>query len=382
MKKKIVILIVVSFLLLIFFGTKSNAGFYATAAYGEIGEIVEITFTSYEVPISLNGSITTGTPTSIEIVSVSSNIGTVGLQSVSLTPEQADGSHMVITVMAKVLNNEYYISNIYLLLSYMTTAYDTRPTQTWTSVTWNGINPNNNYVEADEIHTYDNSQYVEPEKSSDNYLKSLAIEGLELNREFNKDALEYGITISEDTENLKVLAESEDENSTVTITGNESLKVGNNNILIEVKAENEEIRTYSITVNKLEKTRLKNLSLQAIFKDGNKEDIILSPVFSQEEFNYISNVIAKAKGIEVNAIGLTDDLIITVDKESELVEGENIIKINVKRDGWKEVVYEIVINKEVKDNSMIIIISIVGTGILIVGVSVAVFVRIRKRKTN
>ena len=82
-------------------------------------------------------------------------------------------------------------------------------------------------------------------RSANNFLKSLTIKGQTI--EFNKGKLEYEITVDKDISELEIEAEAEDEKATVKVENTE-LKMGENEILINVTAENETVQTYKIKV--------------------------------------------------------------------------------------------------------------------------------------
>lgn len=82
--------------------------------------------------------------------------------------------------------------------------------------------------------------------STDNYLSSITIEGYTIN--FDKDILQYDLTIK-DEEVLIIDAYPSNQNSSVTITGNESLKDGSI-ITINVISESGDSRTYQINIHK------------------------------------------------------------------------------------------------------------------------------------
>lgn len=87
-------------------------------------------------------------------------------------------------------------------------------------------------------------------KSSNNFLKSLSIDGIELSPKFDKQTVEYEITKEIDDDEIEVKAEAEDTRATVNGTGIVKLKKGNNTISIEVVAENQTSRTYKISLKK------------------------------------------------------------------------------------------------------------------------------------
>ena len=87
-------------------------------------------------------------------------------------------------------------------------------------------------------------------KSSNNFLKSLSIDGMELTPEFDKQTVDYKITKEVYADEIEVKAEAEDTRATVNGIGIIKLQVGENTINIEVVAENKIARTYKIKLTK------------------------------------------------------------------------------------------------------------------------------------
>lgn len=85
-------------------------------------------------------------------------------------------------------------------------------------------------------------------KSSNNNLKSLVIEGYEI--DFDKDVLEYEITVDSDVDSLDITALVEDYGAWAKIEGNENFQEGKNIVTITVYAEDGSIKTYKLIVNK------------------------------------------------------------------------------------------------------------------------------------
>jgi hypothetical protein len=93
---------------------------------------------------------------------------------------------------------------------------------------------------------------VAPATASTNAkLKKLQISPSKLSPEFNMDTYEYSADVSNDIEKLVIVALPEDDKSTVSITGNESLIVGENKIVITVLAESGDNIEYIINVNRI-----------------------------------------------------------------------------------------------------------------------------------
>ena len=91
-----------------------------------------------------------------------------------------------------------------------------------------------------------NSNNSNKNLSSDNSLKSLSVEGFEISPKFNKDTLEYKVSLSSDTKKIKVNADKNDSKSTISGIGEVEVKEGNNIINVVVTAENGSSRTYKI----------------------------------------------------------------------------------------------------------------------------------------
>ncbi len=94
---------------------------------------------------------------------------------------------------------------------------------------------------------------VNPNYSKNNYLKSLNIEEYELDKDFDKEQLEYNVTLEPGTEKINVNAEAEDSKAKVKGTGEISVSEGINTIEIVVTAENGNEKIYKIFASVEEK---------------------------------------------------------------------------------------------------------------------------------
>ena len=96
-----------------------------------------------------------------------------------------------------------------------------------------------------------NNTYTAP-KSSNNFLSSLTIDNFKLNETFDKESLEYTLTVPSDTEKIKINAQLADSSATVTGTGEKTIETGLNTIELVVTAANGSKRTYKLNVTKEE----------------------------------------------------------------------------------------------------------------------------------
>lgn len=92
-------------------------------------------------------------------------------------------------------------------------------------------------------------QELEATYSKDNNLKSLSVEGYELDKTFDKDTLEYNITAPTGTTTVKVLATASDKTASISGLGEIEVTEGSNTVPIVVTAQNGDQKTYTIIVN-------------------------------------------------------------------------------------------------------------------------------------
>ncbi len=98
---------------------------------------------------------------------------------------------------------------------------------------------------------------VNPTYNKNNYLSSLSIDGYELDPSFDKDTLEYKVTLKPGTETINISAETEDDKATVKGIGEIAVSEGINTIDVTVVAENGNERIYKIIATLEEKDPVK-----------------------------------------------------------------------------------------------------------------------------
>lgn len=86
--------------------------------------------------------------------------------------------------------------------------------------------------------------------SSNNYLSSLSVNGFNFTQEFSKTNSTYFVTVGADTSSITINASAEDGSSTICVYGDDNLSSDINKILVNVTAENGNVRTYRIYVIK------------------------------------------------------------------------------------------------------------------------------------
>lgn len=128
-------------------------------------------------------------------------------------------------------------------------------------------NQNNNYSNIMEKNT---SKIVDKKsnKSNNTNLKELKVEGFELNK---IDDNHYSLNVNNSVKSINVLATAEDNNATVNGIGLHKLNVGKNEINLEVVAQNGNIKTILLSVNRNDKLTINDL--KEVINDKDIEDI-------------------------------------------------------------------------------------------------------------
>lgn len=88
----------------------------------------------------------------------------------------------------------------------------------------------------------------DPKKSSNTYLSSLSFSDGVI--AFDKETTEYSFSIPFNVTDIEVMTVVDDEKSTITVSGNTDLVVGENTITVIVTSENGATRTYTLTVTR------------------------------------------------------------------------------------------------------------------------------------
>lgn len=87
------------------------------------------------------------------------------------------------------------------------------------------------------------------EKSSNNDLKSMSVEGYEISPAFDKDVNEYSVTVPSTVEKINIVAKKADSYSSLEGTGEKTVEEGVNTFEIVVTSETGVSNTYKLTVN-------------------------------------------------------------------------------------------------------------------------------------
>lgn len=178
---------------------------------------------------------------------------------------------------------------------------------------------------------------------SNSYLQTLRIDREGLSPTFDKNIYEYYLTISNEVNEVEVLAISENSNATIDISGNTNLKEGLNTIKIKVISEDKkETKTYSIQITKTADISLANTNLEILAI----EDTLLNPPFDANETQYTAEISKEIENLNVFAVAENEKARVNISGDKNLKEGNNTIEIVVTAaDGFSKKKYVIEVHK-------------------------------------
>ena len=205
-------------------------------------------------------------------------------------------------------------------------------------------NTNTNSNSATKTATKRTSSSTTSTKSSNAYLSKLQINQEGLTPNFNKNKTSYAVTVGENVNDLKVTAVVEDSKSKVAISGNTGLKNGDNKVYITVTAQDGTKKVYTITVTKTGDANKSNSYLQNLIV----ENATLSPEFSKEIFEYDCGTVGKSvETLKILAFGENENVKIDITGNDKLSEGDNKIIVKVtSEDGTTTKEYVITVKKD------------------------------------
>lgn len=222
-------------------------------------------------------------------------------------------------------------------------------------------NSNNNSNNANNNNS-NNQTTVSKEtiKSSDNILKSITIDG-------NNIEISDEMSYSTFNEKVEILVETNDSKASYDIQ-NDTLRVGNNKILIKVTAENGTSKNYNISI--IREQLSNNANIKIVVNSGEikfiNEKATVNVSSSTEKLNYEYILEDKNAKVEINEV-------------DELKSGDNIMTFKVVAQDDTEKIYELTIHKYTKAEETMG--AILGLGTMSgIGYGVYYFVKKRKKK--
>lgn len=144
--------------------------------------------------------------------------------------------------------------------------------------------------------------------------------------DFKKDIYEYYLTVSNDVNDIEVLAIPENSNATIEVTGNLGLKEGLNIIEIKVLSEDKtQEKKYIIQVTKTANLEQANTNLETLAI----ENTLLNFVFDNSITHYNVQVSNTVSNLNVLAIPENENATVNITGKDNLQDGNNEIIVTV-----------------------------------------------------
>ncbi len=197
----------------------------------------------------------------------------------------------------------------------------------------------NNYLS--DIEVYNDNNYYDKEYVD---LSNNKVIG------FDKDILEYNVTVPNDVTSINVNGIRENLLATVSGNGRYSLNVGNNKVEINVISESKDLKTYIININR-------EPNANAYLKTITTSEGIIVPDFNKDEKKYVVNIENNVNTFSASAIAEVSTTTINGGFNNETITindiptGSTEIKfVTLAEDGVTSLTYIIEVIKDKSDN--------------------------------
>lgn len=191
--------------------------------------------------------------------------------------------------------------------------------------------------------------------TSTNISTNANLKALHLNIEgmtpsFSKNTTNYYITVPNSISSISVIAEAEDSNAKVSITGNTDLKIGLNKISIVVTAaDNKTKKTYTVNVTKTDDPDSANANLENLAI----ENVVLDPEFNTDITQYNASIASTHDTLNILAIPQIESATVNIEGKDNIQFGDNIITVRVlAKDGVTTKDYIINLHKKTKEEEI------------------------------
>lgn len=199
------------------------------------------------------------------------------------------------------------------------------------------------------VKTYTITVNRKDNRSGNNNLASLSINGANLDQAFDTNNTYYTATVPFEIETASINANPQDGKARVSVSGNAGLvSEETSNVSITVTAENGASKTYTIAVTR-GKDPNKVLSTDNYLRKLEPSIGILSPVFDREKENYVIYLPYEVDTISFNA-KVSDSRygILNIDAPEKLVPGiANVYRFNVTAEDESVRTYTVVVKRAI-----------------------------------
>lgn len=207
-------------------------------------------------------------------------------------------------------------------------------------------------------------------KSDNNYLSSIKVNGDEIEG-FSKTTTKYFVEVENKVKKANIKVETEDENATYEIDGDNALEIGDNEFTISVKSESGTTKFYKVIITRKDEEESSNTDIKKIKIKGYRLN------FDKTSKTFHLKIDEEDTELDITVTLKDKEASYEIEGNEDLKDG-SVIKINVTAEDGTEDTYRIIIEKKKKNIFPIII-----TGIfLLVIITVIVMIVINKKKKD
>ena len=186
-------------------------------------------------------------------------------------------------------------------------------------------------------------------KSDNNYLSNLTVSEGQISPEFSKENLEYNVTIPYEVTSLNINTKTDVSTAVVKIEKNGNFVVGNNEVIINVTAENGDVRTYKINVTR--QPEAKNFLTGMTITDNNGVNYEIKPSFNKLTYSYEVGLPTTVTDVNINVTKQVSDLKVTGDGQVPITSLPQTQQIIVSDDAGLERTYTVKFVKGLSANT-------------------------------
>ncbi|MDE6439526.1 MAG: cadherin-like beta sandwich domain-containing protein, partial [Bacteroidales bacterium] len=175
-------------------------------------------------------------------------------------------------------------------------------------------------------------------RSNDAALRSLDVNTGTLKPAFAPDIYDYQLELPYETDSLEVFAVARHDSARVYGAGKYGLRVGDNNIRINVRSEDYSGKTYTLAVRRL--------SADATLRSLMVSAGVLKPAFSSEVYDYDVTVSYETDSLEVFAEARSESATVSGVGKYGLAVGDNRMEIEVVAEDGTQRVYTLSVRRK------------------------------------
>ena len=204
-------------------------------------------------------------------------------------------------------------------------------------------------------------------------LQLLSVDGKKISLKTNN--YNYTVDVPYTTEEANLLYAASSSTSTVEVKGSETLKVGENNIIIEVTSEKGTVEKYYLTINRLKEIKSDDSSLSKL-EILNVDDVNIN--FRSDNHNYTIKVPKKLEKLILN-VEPNDSKATYEIKGNDDLENFSKVLIKVTAEDESTTTYTILIEKQESNNLMVILIILI---LVLIGIVVGIVLILKNKKNK